>query len=218
MTTKLFSAALLATLALAISPAQAQTKLYKWVDANGKVHYTDKIPTEAAGRASEELNKQGTVIRRNDAALTPEQREQAEQERKRRIEEEAAAREQKRKDLALLNTYSNERDIDEARARALRQNEEAVKEAERKLADAQKRQDKLKADAEFYQKKPMPAQLKQDMQINELELKTQTELIEAKRKEVAGINAKYDEDRRRYVELTAKSSKTAQGPVATTPR
>lgn len=205
--------AAIAALALALLPAAAlaQGKLYKWTDANGQVHYTDKVPTEAAGRAREELNKGGTVVRRTDAPLTAEQRAEAERERKRRLEEDMAAREQKRKDMALLNTYSSERDIEEARARALRANEEAIKEAERKLADAQKRSEKLKAEAEFYVKKTPPRQLQQDMSVNALELKSQTEIIEAKRRDVASINAKYDEDRRRYLALTG-ASKTAQAP------
>jgi len=217
MKTNLQSLLLLAAAATFASSAFAQAKLYKWTDANGKVHYTDKMPTESAGRAAAELNKQGTVVRRTEAALTPEQKAELEREKQRKLEEEVAAKEQKRKDLALLNTYSSERDIDEARARALRTNEDAIKEAERKLADVQKRSEKLRADAEFYQKKPMPPQLKQDMQVNELELRTQTELIDAKKKEVAGINAKYDEDKRRFTDLTS-ASKTAQAGTGTTQR
>jgi hypothetical protein len=208
---------LVVALTVAAPLAHAQGKLYKWTDANGKVHYTDKMPTEAAGRASEELNRQGTVVRRTDAPMTAEQRAELERERKRRVEEEAAAREQKRKDMALLNTYSSERDIEEARARALKSNEEAIKDADRKVAEAQKRAEKLKGEAEFYAKKPMPKQLQQDMQVNELEIRTQSELAEAKRREVTAINTKYDDDKRRYLELT-RGSKTVQAagmPTAT---
>jgi hypothetical protein len=217
MKTRLQALLLAAALTTLASGTQAQGRLYKWTDASGKVHYTDKMPVEAAGRASEELNRQGTVVRRTDAPLSAEQRAELERERQRRREEEAALREQKRKDMALLNTYSTERDIEEARSRALKANQEAIKDAERKLGDAQKRADKLKAEAEFYAKKPMPKQLQQEMQVNELEIRTQNEVMEAKRKEVAGINAKYDEDKRRYLELT-HASKTAQGPTPTTTR
>ncbi len=196
--------ALVLALALSLLPlgGGAQTRLYRWVDANGKVHYTDKVPTEAAGRATEELNRQGTVLRKTEAAMTAEQREQLDRERKKHIEDELAAKEERRKNMALLNTYSSERDIEEARGRALRANEEAAKDAERKIAEALKRQEKLKGEAEFYLKKPMPKQLKQDMQVNELELRTQLALQEAKKKEVAVINARYDEDKRRYIELS----------------
>jgi|APFre7841882724_1041349.scaffolds.fasta_scaffold00982_8 hypothetical protein len=217
MKTRLQMLLIAAAAAAFATGAHAQGKLYKWTDASGKVHYTDKMPVEASGRPNEELNRQGTVVRRTDAPLSAEQRAELERERQRKREEEAALREQKRKDMALLNTYSTERDIEEARARALKVNEEALKDAERKVADARKRGDKLRAEAEFYAKKPMPKQLQQDMQVTELEIRTQTEMIEGKRKEVAGINAKYDEDKRRYGELTA-TSKTAQGPTPTSTR
>jgi Domain of unknown function (DUF4124) len=200
-----------------VSTAVAQTKLYKWTDASGKVHYTDKLPTESAGRASEELSKGGTVVRKNAAPISAEERAELEQERKRKLEEAALAKEQRRKDLALLNTYSSERDIEEARARALKANEDAIKDAERKLAEARKRGDKLRGEAEFYAKKPMPRQLQQDISVNELEIKAQTEVADAKRRDVASINAKYDDDKRRFEDLN-RASKTAAAPVATATR
>jgi hypothetical protein len=201
MTRAIQTTLLACALALAM-PAAAQ-KLYKYTDpATGKVVYTDKPPIEAAGKANEQLNRHGTVVRRNDAALTPEQIAAREAERKKRLEDEMAAKEEKRKNTALLNTYSSETDIDEARERALKANEEAIRDAERKLADVQRRQQALAAEAEFYQKKPMPKPLQQDVQGNEAALKATTELLDAKRKETATINARYDEDKRRYQALT----------------
>lgn len=194
--------AALATCALlAAGPAGAQ-KLYKYTDpATGKTVYTERLPIEAAGKANEQLNRQGSVVRREAAAPTADELAAREAERKRRLDEEAAAREEKRKNQALLNTYASEKDIDEARARALQANDEAIKDAERKLADAQKRQKQLAGEAEFYQRKPMPSQLKLDIQNNQVELRTHGELLDAKRKDTVAINAKYDEDKRRYQEL-----------------
>ncbi len=80
-------------------------------------------------------------------------------------------------------------------------NDEAIKEAERKLAEAQKRQKQLAGEAEFFQKKPMPTQLRLDIQNNQNELKSHGELLDAKRRDTVAINAKYDEDKRRYQEL-----------------
>lgn len=207
--------AVLACALVLATPAAAQ-KLYKYTDpVSGKVVYTDKLPNEAAGKANEQLNRQGTVVKRNDAAPTPDQIAARETERKKRLDDEMAAKEEKRKNTALLNTYSSERDIDEARARALKTNEEAIKEAERKVADVQKRQKELAGEAEFYQKKPMPKQLLQDVQGSENALKAHTELLDAKRKETAAINAKYDEDKRRYLELTKAGAPAHAGAVTT---
>lgn len=196
--------------AAAAAPAAAQ-KLYKYTDpATGQTVYTDKLPSSAAGKANEQLSPQGTVVKRNEAALTPEQIAAKEAERKRKIEEDLAAKEEKRKNLALLNTYPSERDIDEARVRALKANEDSIKEAERKLADAEKRKQSLAAEAEFYKKRPMPAQLKQDIQTNEVEIRSQAELLDKKKKESDAINARYDEDLRRYRGL----AKAGMAPVA----
>jgi hypothetical protein len=208
----IFACALLVAL-----PASAQQRLYKYTDpVTGKTVYTERLPAEAAGKSNEQLNRQGTVVKRESAAPTGEELAAREAERKRKLDEEAARKEEKRKNQALLNTYPNEKDIDDARARALQINEEAIKEAEQKLAEAQKRQKVLAAEAEFYQKKPMPAHLKQDIQTNQVELKAHGELLDAKRKETAAINAKYDEDKRRYVELTRGGATGATAPVAAT--
>jgi hypothetical protein len=194
---------LLLAFAVALALPAAAQKLYKYTDpVTGKVVYTDKLPPEVAGKASEQLNRHGAVVRRNDAAPTPEQLAAREAERKKRLEDEIAAKEEKRRNAALLNTYSSANDIDEARERALKANTEAIQDAERKLAEAQKREKALAAEAEFYQKKPMPKQLQQEVQNNQSALKATSELLEAKRKETAAINARYDEDKRRFLELT----------------
>jgi hypothetical protein len=193
--------ALLACALLAGAPVHAQ-RLYKYTDpVTGKTVYTDKLPTEAAGKANEQFNRYGTMVKREPAAPTAEELAAREVDRKRKLEEEMAAKEAKRRNQALLNTYASEKDIDDARARALQSNDEAIKDAERKVADAQKRQKQLATEAEFYQKRPMPGQLKLDIQNNQVELKAHGDLLDAKRKETAVINAKYDEDKRRYIEL-----------------
>jgi len=201
--------ALLLGAACLATPAIAQ-QLYKYTDpATGRTIYTDKVPAEQAGKANEQLSRQGMVVKRNEAALTAEQIAAREAERKRKFDEDIAAKEEKRKNQALLNTYPREKDIDEARERAIKANEDAVKDAERKLADVQKRKQALAAETEFYAKRPMPAQLKRDVQQNEVELKATTELVEKKKQEIDAINARYDEDQRRYRELTKAGASVA---------
>ncbi len=209
---RLLTLLLCAAAAAAPAAAQQQTqKLYRYTDpTTGQTVYTDKLPASAAGRANEQLSPQGTVIRRTDAALTPEQLAAKEAERRRKLEEDLAAKEEKRKNMALLNTYPSEREIDEARARALKANDEAVKEAERRLAEAQKRKQVLAAETEFYKDRRLPGHLKHDMQANEAEIKVQGELLAKKRQEIEAINARYDEDLRRYRGL----AKAGLAPVA----
>jgi hypothetical protein len=195
----------LCSMVLALAPAAAQERMYKCVDAKGKVYYTQVPPPECLGRDTQELNKSGTLIRRTPAAipLTPAQEQALEAERKKKIEDEERSKEERRKNLALLNTYSSEKDIEDARARALDEAQGAIEDTQRSIAGAQKRHQELETEKEFYAKKPMPFKLKQEITNNEIEIRNQTSLLDAKKKEISTINAKYDEDKRRYVELTS---------------
>lgn len=201
---KLVTGALLAALLATLSvTGHAQTKrIYKCTDAQGKTYVTQTPPPECLGRPTEVLNSRGTVVSRDEGILTPQQLAQREEEKKKKAEADAAAKEERRRSAALLNTYSSERDIEEARARALKENEEAIKQLDKKIADALKRQKSLEDEKEFYVKKGLPPKLQQDVRNNELDLKNQQELLDAKKKQVATINAKYDEDKKRYLELT----------------
>jgi uncharacterized protein DUF4124 len=196
---------------LALAPAAAQQRMYKCVDAKGKVYYTQVPPPECLGRDTEELNKSGTLIRKNPAAIpiSPAQEQAREAERKKKIEDEERSREERRKNLALLNTYSSEKDIEEARTRSLKEAQTAIEDTEKSIAGAQRRRKELEAEREFYVKKPMPFKLKQEISNNEIEIRNQTSLLDAKKKEINTINAKYDEDKRRYIELTSGKPATA---------
>ncbi len=202
------TAILVALLALAAAQPALGQKMYKCVDAKGKVYYTQLPPSECLGKGAEELSRQGQVVKRLEGALTPQQEAAREAERRKKQEGEIAAREERRKNQALLNTYSSEGDIEEARSRAIKDNELAVKETEKRVDGALKRRKAFEAEKEFYAKKALPGKLQDDIKNNEIELKNQQELLAAKKKQVSEINAKYDSDKKRYVELTKGGSGT----------
>ncbi len=181
--------------------AQAQ-RMYKCTDAKGRVFITQTPPVECLGRPTDVLNKKGTVIQRDEGQITEAEQTKRAAEAKKKADEAAAAKEESRRAKALLNTYSSEKDIEETRARMLQENEAAVLDTEKKIAGAMKRQKELENEKEFYAKKTLPAKLQQDIKVNELDLKSQQDLLAAKKKQVATINAKYDEDKKRYIDLT----------------
>jgi hypothetical protein len=213
-----FPAALAVAITVAAVPATAQMqqpqKLYKYVDAHGKVSYSERPPVEATGKAMEQLNRQGAVTRQVQAAPTAEEIAAAAAERRRKQDDEARLREENRRNQALLDTYASERDIELSRSRALEAVESSVKDAEAKLAEALKRQEKLKAETEFYAKKTVPGRLKQEIENNEREIGLQREAIAKRDKEVAAINAKYGEDKRRFIEVTRPKSAVAPATAA----
>ncbi len=198
--------ACVAALAAAPLGAHAQ-KMYKCVDAKGKVYYTQLPPAECTGRPSDVLDKSGVVVKHNEAPLTAEQRAKIEAdkeaEKKRKAEEAERLKEQQRQSTALLNTYSSVKDIDEARARALKDNADAIKEQEKRYAAALARQQELDKEKAFYVNRVLPRKLQLDLEAAAVDIKNQEQALEARRREAHTINAKYDDDKRRYIELTA---------------
>src|SRR5690242_19364394 len=198
---------MLVMLALLIAPLVAYAQLtYRCVSQDGKKYYGSTIPPQCYGRPVEQINKQGTVVRRIDPEGDAKERAEKEANLAKKKEQDAASREEMRRNRALLATYTNEHDIEDARRRALADNEKAVKEVEQKIDAIKKTWAKYEKELEFYQDnktgetKP-PAKLSNDIKNTEIDLKAQEDLLAAKKKEVAVINAKYDEDKKRFAEL-----------------
>jgi hypothetical protein len=113
--------------ALLLAAGTAQATMYRWVDGNGRVHYSDTPPTTFQKSGGAELSKQGNVIRRTQSET--ERRAEAERRaEQKRIEVEQGK--QAQLDRALTQTYTTEAEIDLARDRALEHHKLAIKGAE----------------------------------------------------------------------------------------
>jgi len=198
----------LAAAALALAPFAAGAQSYRCTGKDGKKYYGQSIPPQCVGMPVELLNKEGMVTRRIDAAASAAEREKKAADEEERKKREIITKEEGRRNRALLATYTNEKDIDEARIRALKDNEGAVRDIERRIGGLKKRQDELKKELDFFQgKNKPPAKLNDDIRNVAFDITTQEDLLAAKKKEVALINTRYDEDKKRYVELTKGSGK-----------
>jgi hypothetical protein len=187
------------------APLAADAQSFRCIGKDGKRYYGSTIPDDCVGRPVEQLNAQGMVIKRIDPAGEAKERAAKDAEAARKREQDAAAKETARRNRALLATYTSEKDIEDARSRALADNHKAVKEIEGRIEAIRKRQTGYEKELEFYKgKNQPPAKLADDMKNAEDELKAQEASLAAKKREVEGINAKYDEDKRRYTELTKK--------------
>ena len=196
--------AALAALALAAIPFSVAAQSYRCVGKDGKKYYGQTVPPQCLGQPVEQLNAQGLVVKRIESQTAEERAAKAAEEKKKR-EQAAADQEEVRRKRALLATYSSEKDIDEARNRALVENQQAVKDVARRIEEIKKRQAQLAGEMEFYKgKNQPPAKLQSDVKAAQVDLEAQQNLLQVKTKEVDAINAKYDEDKKRYTALTGK--------------
>jgi hypothetical protein len=204
------TATVLMVLAL-IFAAPAHATTYKWIDDQGVVHYTDKIPPEALNKGNVELNKQGLPVKKTDPALTPEQRKarEAEEARAQQVAKDRALVE--RRDRALLATYTTEGEIDLARTRAVSTIDAQVQSATAYSATLNKRKLDLEGKKAALGDKPIPPVLEREAaNINE-ELAKQADLIAAKQKEIIIVTARYDADKKRWKELRTATEAAANG-------
>ncbi len=189
----------------------ALATMYKWVDENGVTHYGDSIPPEYRNRANIELNQRGVILKKNDPALTPEQIKAKEEELAKRKQE----KERNRRDAVLLGTYSSAEEIDLARDRNLRQIEQVIKDTQTQLKSVQADLEANRKHAAAYtrENQPVPDGLKMDIETLE---KTNQDLqvaIIQKRGEAEELRARFEEDKKRYIELT-QSAPTSAKPAS----
>lgn len=198
-------------LAVATVPgAMAQTKktgkLYKWVDEKGVTHYTETMPAEVKDRSSTEIDKRGRVLKQNDAALSPEQIRQLEAGKEQRRTEEKRAEEQRRKDNALLNTYTTEAEIAGAEERAIAGATQTLHAIESRLKTARAKADNAKRQIAELQKggKAVPDALLDEQTSEQQNVDKIGREFAAKQAEIENLKQKYASDKLRFRELTAK--------------
>jgi hypothetical protein len=195
-----------------INALRAQVRSYRCVTKGGRKYYGSTIPQQCTGELVEALSAQGTVLFRIEPPLTPEQRaaKEAEAHKAAAVEEakrevQKAAEVQLRRDRALLQTYSDEEDIERVRMRALASNREAAAQVETRIAQLKQRQEQLAVQAAKYEDaNEVPEKLQQDVKAVAYDLSLQQQLIESRKREAAEINARYDEEKRKYRQLTGR--------------
>jgi hypothetical protein len=204
--------AVLAVLTLAPLAAGAQSHSYRCIAKDGKRYYGWVIPAECVGRPVEQLNSQGLVVKRIDPEHAEKQRLLKEATEARKREEEAIAKDSARRNQALLATYTSEKDIEDARARALAENSKMVREVEVRLEAIRTRHAGYMKDVEPYKARGVeaPAKLRDDMRSAEDDLKAQEQLLEVKKREAGQINARYDDDKKRYAAINTKPAINAK--------
>lgn len=180
----------------------AEAKLYKWVDDSGTTHYGETIPPEYANRDAKQL-EHGRLTDRNENF-------DAEKLKSTKVETEAdkAALEARRHDEALLNSYSNEKEIDLARDRNLMQVEARVNSYSTVLKSAQASLDDLhrESDARIKAGHKVPQSLTEDIAAAEARVADLQKNLDASQKEMISVKARYEADKLRYRELKNPST------------
>ncbi len=188
----------------AVSHGAASTngrKLYKWVDAQGEIHYGDHIPPEYASQEQHVINSQGVETERVEAQRTPEQ--VAADEQKRIDAEQRAAR-----DKNLMNTYVSVSEIERLRDQRLALLTDQIKVTGQFLEVLNGRLKKLSANSMRFRPysddpkaPPMSDQVAEDLVHVGNDIRTQDQNLRQRRSEELTMSRQFESDIARFKEL-----------------
>jgi hypothetical protein len=183
---------------------------YKCVDELGVTRIGDTPPAECANVIMYEL-KGTAVVRTIEPSLTREQiREKAREAEKAKAAKRVEG-DQKRADMALLNTYSTEKEFDVARDRNIEPIKGRIASATERIKGVEDRQKKLEEDMEFYKAgkakgkggvvEQPPQALTDEMKRLTAEKAALVNATVGYEREIEVVKSKYEADKKRWIEL-----------------
>jgi hypothetical protein len=195
----------LAVACVLAAPDLYAQKLYRWVDKDGKVHYSDTVPPSEVDQARDELNTQGRTVDRVDRAMTEAELAEA--------AEAAAIAEQQRKakeaeehmDSVLLSSYDEEADLKRAYderfdlvAQSIESARVGIRSQEKSLAD-------ILAHAADLERagKPVSENIQRSIEISRKQVSQQSDYLADREAEQSALQKEYDDTLARYRRLKA---------------
>lgn len=201
-------------------PAQPKGsgKIICWKDKSGKVvGCGDKVPPEYEDAATKELDRRGVTRKTTDTAEVQAKRAaQDEAMAKQKAEEKKRLAEQRRLDSALLNTYANEKEIDQRRDREVRVMEAQITQLRVLHTNAGARHKDALSRIERAQQARKPASdvLKDEATHAEADMTRLEQSIASKNKELEDIRARYAQTKQRYMALQSGGAQAAAASAA----
>jgi hypothetical protein len=212
-------AAVVAAIVCAGVAGTALAAMYKWVDDKGVVHYSDQIPPEAINKGNTQINKQGYTVKQTDpvdAQKAKAKEQEAARQREAAAKDKADDAAERRRDRAVLDSYTTESDIDLAKSRSMKTLQSALQSAQSYSAQLNRRKSELLARKEALAGKPVPADIDRELTNIDAELGRQAALIAQKQGQLQEVVARYDADKERWRALKgdAGAPTAAAAPAA----
>jgi chromosome segregation ATPase len=197
----------LLVIGMTATPVLAQ-KLYKWVDKDGNVHYSDQVPPDQVDQAREQLNEQGIVVDRVDRAPTKEELAEMRANLAQMEAERKAMEKQRADDQRMLASWPSEDDIlrsQDQQIDAIRRSVEAAQAyidgQTRSLAGLMERAAQMES-----QGRSVSDALQSSIEDVKDQIAEQEEFIAGRQAEQATIENEYQDLLTRYRELRARKN------------
>ncbi len=204
--------------ALAQKASSSQKKLYRWVDKDGQVRYTDQLPPEAVKDRREELNSQGITVKTTERALTPEEKAAKEAGEREEAKEREREEETRKRDAMLTGAYPSEADLERAYKERFDLVEQSLESARASIRNQEKSQAQLLAHAASLEREGKPVDKKtiDSIAMVRAQVDQQREFLGRREAEQAQLRKEYDATMARYRELKGIAPSASPAPDAAT--
>jgi len=199
---------LLSALLCALAMPTSAAKLYKWVDEDGAVRYSDQLPPKQTSKQHQQLNSQGMVLSTTSAARSAEELAvETEAARKLEAEQAEAARLkaiQDKEDRVLTMTFASETEIEQARDSRIEVIDSVIRLIEASIETTKEKLDEINERAEknyTAKNREIPGGLAQKIEFFERKVESRTSQLQAKVSEKEKVRMKYETDLNRFKEL-----------------
>jgi hypothetical protein len=196
---------------LSISFTASAAKLYKWVDENGEVRYSDRMPANQFKRKHQTLNAQGMVIATKEAARTEEEikagKEAAKELQAKQEVERQNKEAQGRVDRVLLLTFSSEKEMSRVKNDRIEVLDSVIRLIYKSIATTEERLNRFEnvAQQQYISKdKEVPGGLAQNIEESARKLKNRETQLSLKLSEKYKIEAQYEIDIARFKLLNSQ--------------
>jgi hypothetical protein len=186
----------------------AAATMYKWVDDEGNVYYSDKIPPKDSKQERAIINKQGRTVEKIEAAKTREQIEEEARQAKILAEKQRKQKIQDEKDRVLLSTFQNVESIVQTRDAKIASINNTIQITESTLNSQVQKLRKLTESAAENERagKKVPKKLSDKIEEAKKNIQNTRNYIHRKKDEKTAIRRKYEIDIKRYKKLTEETN------------
>jgi hypothetical protein len=196
-------------LLLACLPLQLSAgALYKWVDEDGQVRYSDRVPPEQKNKQHQQLNSQGVVLSTSKAPEPVKTEEELAAEAEAKLKQEAKDKaealvreEQQKKDQVLLMTFSSEKEMEIVRDNRLAVLDSVITLIAKSITKTEEQLQVVQTSAEqnFTSKgEEIPGGLAQKIEHFQRKIENRTAQMERKKIERARLDEQYAFDLARF--------------------
>jgi hypothetical protein len=190
-------------LALALLATAAEARLYRWVDDDGAVHYTDTLPPAQVERGHSEMTEKGVVVGITAPAKTLEEVQREDELKRFRDAADRAKKQQEAADRVLLRTFRSVDDMVMARDGKLASIDVMVQVTRSNIRRQQDWLRGLRADAANLERtgKPIPQHLSDSIGKTEKSIREAYAAIVDREQQKQEIHASFASDLKRFRQL-----------------